>query len=722
MLERKSRVASLAVTVLLVAANLVALNWLVAGWSTVRVDLTEDDLYSISPATRRILTNLDENVTIIGYFSERTHPKLAPLVPRIVDLLEEYRAVSGGRVTIEITDPGDDEDVEAEAGQRFGVQSTPFRLASKYESAIVNAYFALVIQFGDQYVRYGFLDLIELEPTPDGDVDVSLRNLEYDLTRAIKKVVYGFRTTHELFRTAGVPVALTAIWTPSTLPDVFADVPDTVRQAAQELAGSSAGSFTFEEIDPSSDPELADRVWRQYGAQPLTVSLFGEESFYLQAALTIGGQTQQLLLADESLTAAGVRETVEDALRRMTPGFLKTIGVVTPDADEIPPEIRQQLQLPPPPPPEYDEVRGFLRQDYATRDVDLGSPDGVPSEVDVLLVIEPRNLDEQAVFNLDQYLMRGGRVVLFAGQYDVSFDQTGLAVLPVETGLEEWLAHFGVTVRETLVLDDRNQPLPIPQVRQTPFGMVRTWELAPYPYLVQVQDEGMADSDVTARLDAVGVYWGSPIEVDEQKAGELDVRPILRSSESSWTSDDTSQVTFVDYTVPAEGTEPQLLAVALAGKFTSYFADRPLPGAPEPDSVSEAPAEAAAPTVALEASPETRLVVVGNAEMLSDFVARALARVDGGFFLENLRFAENLVDWVSLDNDMLEIRAQGVASRRLERLEREQELGLEALNYSLPVLILLGLGLTLRWRRRQTAPLTARAGATLSASPGEGTR
>ena len=75
-------------------------------------------------------------------------------------------AVSGGKVNVEIVDPGEDETIEEEAADRFGVRSTPFRLASKYESAIVNAYFALVIKYGDQYVRYGFDDLIKVEATP----------------------------------------------------------------------------------------------------------------------------------------------------------------------------------------------------------------------------------------------------------------------------------------------------------------------------------------------------------------------------------------------------------------------------------------------------------------------------------------------------------------------------------------------------------------------------
>ena len=97
------------------------------------------------------------------------------------------------------------------------------------------------------------------------------------------------------------------------------------------------------------------------------------------------------------------------------------------------------------------------------------------------------------------------------------------------------------------------------------------------------------------------------------------------------------------------------------------------------------------------------MIVIGNAEFLSDFVARALAGVDGGFFVENLRFAQNLIDWANLDNDMLGIRARGMASRRLERIGRGRELFIESVNYALPVVLLAALASLLHWRRRQAA-------------------
>ena len=93
MAATKNRALALVLTMALFGLNLVALNYLIGGWSGARLDLTEENVFSISPATKRILASLDEDLTIRGYFSKRTHPKLAPLIPEITDLLNEYRAV-----------------------------------------------------------------------------------------------------------------------------------------------------------------------------------------------------------------------------------------------------------------------------------------------------------------------------------------------------------------------------------------------------------------------------------------------------------------------------------------------------------------------------------------------------------------------------------------------------------------------------------------------------
>jgi len=75
-------------------------------------------------------------------------------------------------------------------------------------------------------------------------------------------------------------------------------------------------------------------------------------------------------------------------------------------------------------------------------------------------VLKPKDLLQGALYNLDQYLMRGGRIVLCGGNYDASFEGGQLRVTPIDTGLDAWLEHHGIGIGQTLVLDDRNQPFP----------------------------------------------------------------------------------------------------------------------------------------------------------------------------------------------------------------------------------------------------------------------
>ena len=142
------RNAVLAVSLL--ALNLIALNIWLFPQTRVRVDLTADKQYTLSPVTKQLLANLQEPLLIRAHFSERTHPLLAPLVPHITDMLREYEVAAGGTVQVEIVDPAQDPDVEAEANQTYGIRPTPFQVAGRYESSLINAYFDILVRYGDQ--------------------------------------------------------------------------------------------------------------------------------------------------------------------------------------------------------------------------------------------------------------------------------------------------------------------------------------------------------------------------------------------------------------------------------------------------------------------------------------------------------------------------------------------------------------------------------------------
>src|SRR5271170_5353563 len=93
------------------------------GLRGMRLDLTQNRLYTLSPGTQQVLGELKEPVNLYFYFSRGTAAKQAPLLmpyaARVREFLEELSARSGGKIHVTVIDPqpfSDDEDRAAENG------------------------------------------------------------------------------------------------------------------------------------------------------------------------------------------------------------------------------------------------------------------------------------------------------------------------------------------------------------------------------------------------------------------------------------------------------------------------------------------------------------------------------------------------------------------------------------------------------------------------------
>jgi ABC-2 type transport system permease protein len=704
-------------TVILIGLNLALLNtWLYPLYG-LRVDLTQQKEYSLSPVTKQLISNLQEPLLIRAYISEKTHPLLMPLVPQISDTLREYEIASRGKITTEVVDPIKHPDLEAEAAQTYGIRPTPFQVAGRYESSVINSYFDILVRYGDQNVVLNFRDLIEVEPRRDGTVDVHLRNLEYDLTRAIKKVVYGFQSVDAVLEALDQPAKLTLFVTPDTLPEALADAPNVIAKVAQEYADKSGGKFSFASVNPDAPDSTVTRqqLYDSYGLQPIAATLFSNESYYLYMLLEVGDQSQ-IIYPGGDLTEADVRTAIESALKRMSTGFLKVVGLWTPPATPTQNAFGQMQQ----PFSSWNMLFQQLRNEYQVRFLDLENGQ-VPNDIDVLVVVAPQNLTDKQRFAIDQYLMRGGSVVAAAGNYTVIPDQFSgaLSLQPVENGLRDMLAHYGVDVQNSLVMDPQNEPFPLPVVRQVGGFQVQEIQAVNYPFFVDVRPDAMdSDSPITGNLAQVTMNWASPITLDPDKNADRETHILLQSSAQSWLRSDTDiQPNFDAYPdqgFPVEG-EPQAypLAVSVQGVFESYFKDKPSPFQPGEDStdnssgVNSSPGNAdnSPPGTIETSSPAARLVVIGSAEFLDDVILQLSTTLTQDRYRNNLLFVQNAVDWSVEDLDLLTIRARGANSRVLKPLTEQEQSLWEMLNYAIALLALAGIALVWRLRRRSEKPM-----------------
>ncbi len=177
----KSKVLSLGGLALALVA-LLMIN-LLSGlyFKNVRLDLTEKQLYTLSKGTKNILADLQEPVTLQLFFSEKfftTLPSVVTYGNRVKDLLEEYAALSNGKLTLVVSDPAPFSELEDDA-VKYGLQGVPV------DSSGNQAYFGLVgLSAADEPKSIAFL-----QPDKEASLEYEITRLIYSLVKPERKVV-----------------------------------------------------------------------------------------------------------------------------------------------------------------------------------------------------------------------------------------------------------------------------------------------------------------------------------------------------------------------------------------------------------------------------------------------------------------------------------------------------------------------------------------------------
>ncbi len=696
----------------LIIANFLVANFWLAGIGVLRSDMTHGNIYSISEATRTYLSQLKEPLLIRGYFSAQTHPLLAPLVPRIRDLMQEYAIAGGGKVRVEFIDPLEHPELEQEAGQKYGIRPVPFQTASKYQAAVTNSYFDLLIQYGDQFQVLGFRDLIEIKSASEENIDVDLRNPEYDITRAIKKVLYSYQGGGDLFAGIGKKIEFTGYMSPDgKLPKELVTLKKELQTMLADMEKEGGALFTSRLVDPDAEGgSVAEKISKEYGFRPMAASLFDQRSFWYYMTLVSGEQVVEIPLP-EDLTKESLKRAIEAGLKRFSAGFGKTIALSTPKVMPPMPQYGMPGQGLP-----FETLKEVLGKEHTITPTDLVNGH-TPDDADLLLVVAPEATSEKQLFAMDQFLMRGGTVVIATAPFAIGLDRE-LAVEKKASGLEEWLGFMGVKINEEMVLDPQNSAFPVPVQRQVAGFSVQEMSLVNYPYFVDIRPDAMNEaSGLTSGLNQLTMNWASPISVDAEKNKERKVIRLLESSEKSWASAETKiQPNFkahgeLGFAV-GENQGKKLLGVALEGQFASYFSGKPSPlltlGEEQAkDTLPPAPGKPAEEkkgqviTRQLDKSSESaRIILFSSNTFLSDTVLGINSSVMRTAYLAPVQLIANSIDWSLEDRGLLAIRGRSHFSRPLLPMTREMQLAFEYLNYGLAFV-----GLVLVWVMRKRSSI-----------------
>jgi len=357
-------------------ANFVVANlWLAhIGWA--RVDMTDEKRYSLSEATAQQLAALQEPLLIRGYFSNRTHPLLAPLVPQLQDLLQEYAEIGGDRVRVEFVDPTRDPDAEEQAASRYGIRPVPFQTSDRYQASVVSSYFDLVVAYGDEYETLNYQQLIEIRAGGETDLDVVLKNPEYVITSAIRNVASSFRAGGNAIDAISGDVRFTAYMSPpERLPEALQTLRSELADLLDDYRARAGDRLQVNFVDPDGgDGSIAADIQQRYGFGPQITSLFDPQPFWFYMVVENNGQTVQVPMPD-ALDSDALSRTLDAAFKRLAPGILKTVAIAKPMGANTSMSASYQL------------LETALEENVRLTQVDL-STGVVPADADMLLITD----------------------------------------------------------------------------------------------------------------------------------------------------------------------------------------------------------------------------------------------------------------------------------------------------------------------------------------------
>lgn len=693
------------ITALLVI-NLLSANLWLSQLPQLRLDTTAGKQYSISETTESYLAQLQEPMLIRGYFSQKTHRLLAPLVPQVKDLLEEYEVAAKGRVRVEFIDPIQHPELEEEANSKFAIKPVPFQVADRYQASIVSSYFNILVQYGDEYKVLGFRDLIEVNARAESDVEVLLRNPEHDITRAIKTVLHDYQSAGNLFDNVKQALTFTGyISAAEKLPEQLVEFKTRIEEQLSKIKEKSENKLHVQFIEPEKNGgEVAQKIAEDYGFQPMATSLFSNQAFYFYLTLSAGDKLVQISLDDFS--DASFEKNIDAAIKRFATGFTKNVALVTPPSSSY--GMSQA---------NFNQLERMLGTELNVINEDL-TDGSVSGEADVLMLVSPKLLDEKQLFAVDQFLMKGGTVIAATSPFSVNFTGGGLSMASHKSGLEEWLTHHGLTIENSLVLDANNTAFPIPVTRSVGGFQIQEMRMIDYPYFIDIRDGLNQENLITSELPQLTVPWASPISIAEQNK-DITFTSLLTSSNNAWTSTSLDIMPKVNQSgetsYPSQGkTGKQTLGVIAQGKFTSYFGDKESPllaslsekveteqQKNESENSTEESSKLDVSSVIKHAPDSARIILISANDFVQDQVLQLTGGASQHDYLNSLQLLVNSIDWSLEDRGLMSIRSRGNFNRTLPPMDHNEQLFWEYSNYIIAFAMLAGIALWHRQRNKR---------------------
>ena len=411
-----------------------------------------------------------------------------------------------------------------------------------------------------------------------------------------------------------------------------------VRELLEEMAERAGGNIKLTVIDPQPFSEEEERAVG-YGLQQVPFGGGKQITFGLVGTSATG---QQAVVPFFQVEKEGFMEyDIVKMIQSLIVDDKPVIGVMSslPMAGGFDPATRQSSQP--------WVVYGQLAERFEMRQLGMDIK-SVDAEIKVLMLVQPKALSDESLFAVDQFVLKGGRLMVFVDP-NATVDSSGAdpdnpeaaMFADKSSDLPKLFQAWGVSYDPKKIVADRSLGVPI-QFQQM-------GEPVKHPAIIGLETANMNQNDLaTADLESINLDGAGSFSVDAKAALKLEA--LLQSSEDAMLMDAEKLKLVRDPTELLKGFAPSkvryILAGNLSGKFKSAF-----------------PEKSAEVGFVAESKEANTVFLAADTDMLSDrvwvTVQAFMNQQVANAFANNGDFVVNTVDKLTGDNDLISIRSRG---------------------------------------------------------------
>ncbi len=448
------------------------------------------------------------------------------------------------------------------------------------------------------------------------------------------------------------------------LPPPYNSYARYLKDQLEEYQAYAKGNLKLEMIDPNEEGKELEA--QRYGIPPLQVNAMENDKIeikkvYMGLVLLFEDRKEVIPVLQN---ISGLEYELTSAIKRLSTRLRPSIAFLV-SSEGPDPDV------------ELSHALDALRQHYQLRKINLDEGDHIPKGLAVLIIWAPqKKLSTWEKYQIDQFLMKGGKLAFLLNHIDVDIQRAMAQKQDLE--MEDFLANYGIKINDDLVIDLQCNRIAVTQQR----GAFTLQNIVNYPYF-PISTDFDEDNLMVKDLEAVSFNFVSSLDSSLTSSKGIQFDPLVRSSNHSGVKVAPFDINPYRKFSPQDfGKSGLILAAALQGRFESYFSKM---------DKSQLEAEVGYVESTLTESPPTRMVVVADADFITDRNVRAN---------DNLTFFLNMVDWLSQDEALIAIRSKELTPRPLKQISSASRKLIKYGNtFGLPLLVII-FGVV-RWQIRK---------------------